>query len=101
MLRPAIDPRGVSEAMTYSYIAKPVQPHTAIVPVLNGLSEKHGHGWKPHFIYWEVPQQIIEEALVEAGYCLDAPDTIPLGACRGEHCYDEFAAAFQIEGTRP
>lgn len=87
--------------MSYQFTARALtaRPGNSVVPLINGGMEQRGYPWQPAPDYgWPVPVQneVAEIAILDDGYCLDAPSYIPAGACYGmPHGDGEFATAFQ------
>lgn len=88
--------------MSYDFTAKPLPIGRDVVHLINGRMQQLGYRWQDCDLWpGETASAVAEQALMDAAYGLDAPDEIPLGACYGEHCYEEFAAAIQMKVPRP
>lgn len=90
--------------MSYAYTARAISTTDtgAIVPVLNGQAAQAGHPWKPDGS-WRPPDEVVEQAILDASYCIDAPARLPLGGCYGQPMpgFDGVGCALQMEAFRP
>lgn len=84
--------------MSYQYTAAGIRRTDAglTVALLNGASRQRDlkAGWE----FSDLPDtlEMVDVALVDAGYCIDANDRLPAGACYGSDSIDgKFAAAIQ------
>ena len=91
--------------MPYQHTARRIYPSDdgRYIPLMNGRAAQLKIADEPTWPFSgprAVVMGIADEALQQADYCLDAPSIIPAGACRGEWCYEKFAAAVQITVSR-
>jgi hypothetical protein len=88
--------------MSYQFTARPIEAgNGVVVPLINGGMAQRGC---PDLDLLQSPNpladEIAEAALMDKGYCLDAPDRIPAGACRGEPSLPPYAMAIQLQVAR-
>jgi hypothetical protein len=88
--------------MRYRFTARQVEAGNGVVVLLiNGGMAQRGCRESDLLRFPNpVVDEIAEAALLDKGYCLDAPDRIPAGACRGEPSLPPYAMAIQLQVAR-
>lgn len=89
--------------MSYLFTAKPVERiNGPIVALYNGAAQQFGI-FEPEWTLKILSDDVVcvlEDRLVDAGYCLDANDDVPAGACYGVPIFPPWAGAVQITVKR-
>jgi hypothetical protein len=85
----------------YPHTAKPIDTTDGrYVDVANTQAKRLGWPWDWAASEDPAASHLMEQALIDTAYALDAPSRLPAGACYGVHCYEEFASAIQQEVRR-
>lgn len=90
--------------MTYQFTAKPLDhgSWSPVVALYNGAAQQLGiysDDWTLKPLTEDV-ERVLENRLIDAGYCIDAKERLPAGACFGVPLMPPWAGALQITARR-